>query len=185
MAKRKIEVQGVDINLWGNDSEYVSLTDIARNFGDPSQVIRNYMRNGQNLAFLKTWELVHNSNFKPVVADRFIVESQESGAFNMTAKKWKEATDAVGILSKAGRYGGGTFAHRDITVGFCYWLSPVFQVYLVKEFNRLKEEEVKSLNAEWNIKRIMAKANYRIQTEAVREYLIPPKLQYTKKEWPF
>ena len=100
----------------------------------------------------------------------------------MTA--WIEATGAIGLQSRAGRY-GGTYAHREIALNFCYWLSPTFQVYLIKEFDRLKAAEAKELDTEWNVKRIMAKANYRIHTEAVRTYLIPPKLQYTKKEGVF
>jgi hypothetical protein len=116
--------------------------------------------------------------------NEFVTFKNEAGSngFNLTPKKWIEATDAIGMVKKAGRYGGGTFAHRDIAVNFCYWLSPTFQLYLIKEFQRLKEEEAKLLNLEWDVKRIMAKASYPIHMEAVRQHLIPPKLVRTKLE---
>ena len=120
------------------------------------------------------------TKFKRGEAATFRLNASDN-SFSASVKAWIEATNAIGLHSKAGRY-GGTYAHREIALTFCYWLSPTFQVYLIKEFDRLKAAEAKELGSEWNIKRIMSKANYRIHTEAVRMHLIPPKLQYTSKE---
>ena len=181
MAKRKIEVQGVVINIHDQDSDFVSLTDIASNFGEASAIVSNYMRSGRNLEFLSAWELLHNPDFKPIEAEGFIRQSV-GGAFTMSPKKWKTATNAMGITSKAGRYGGGTFAHKDIATGFCYWLSPKFQLFFVKEFNRLRDEAASKSSIEWSVSRLISKANYEIHTEAVRKHLIPPEIIYSKKE---
>lgn len=179
--KKKIDVQGLEITiLIGNDEEFISLTDIARQSSDePRFTIRSWMRNNNTLAYLNEWESVHNPNFNRGEAATFRLKATDN-SFSASVTAWIEATDAAGLQSRAGRY-GGTYAHREIALNFCYWLSPTFQVYLIKEFDRLKTEEAKALDTEWNVKRIMSKANYRIHSEAVRNYLIPPKLQYTKK----
>lgn len=183
MAKRKtILVQGKEIGLFPgiNKENYISLTDIMKSFDDEF-AIYSWMRNRNTVEFLGVWEKLHNTTFD--IEGYEEIESQSGkNSFNLTPKKWIKATKAIGITAKSGRYGSGTFAHQDIAVNFCYWLSPTFQLYLIKEFQRLKEAEAETLNLEWSVKRLMSKANYRILTEAVREHLIPPRLQYTKSE---
>lgn len=183
MAKRKtIRVQGKEIGLLpgGNKENYISLTDIMKSFDDEF-AIYSWMRNRNTVEFLGVWEKLHNTDFDSTEYQA-IENKSGSNSFNLTPSKWIKATKAIGIFAKAGRHGGGTFAHQDIAVNFCYWLSPTFQLYLIKEFQRLKEAEAETLNLEWSVKRLMSKANYRILTEAVREHLIPPRLQYTKSE---
>ncbi len=179
MAKRQIiQVDGSAISLLSFDKEeYISLTDIANRFGD-DVMIYSWMRNRNTVEFLGVWEQLHNPDFK---GHEFVTFKTEAGLnnFNLTPKKWVDATNAIGILSKAGRYGGGTYAHQDIALEFCSWLSPVFRLYVLKEFQRLKEAEN---DLDWNVRRIMASANYRIHTEAVRQHLVPPLLQRTDKE---
>jgi len=181
-SKKIISVEGLDISiLVGDDADYISLTDIAKKSDDePRFTIRSWMRNNNTLAYLDAWESVHNPNFKRGEAATFRLSATDN-SFSASASAWIEATNAIGLQSRPGRY-GGTYAHREIALNFCYWFSPTFQVFLIKEFDRLKTEEAKALNTEWDVKRIMSKANYRIHTEAVRNYLIPPKLKYTKKE---
>lgn len=182
MAKQKIKVEGRIINIYDQDgTDFISLTDIARQINDRTDiVISNWLRNRNTVEYLGVWEKLHNPNFNSIEFDG--IKSQTGlNSFFLSAKQWIKLTSASGIQSKAGRY-GGTFAHRDIAFEFCSFISPVFKLYLVKEFQRLKGEEAESQNLEWNVKRIMAKANYRILTEAVREHLIPPRLQYTKSE---
>ncbi|MBI1227792.1 MAG: KilA-N domain-containing protein [Bacteroidetes bacterium] len=180
--KKIISVEGLDISvLVGDDADYISLTDIAKKSDDePRFTIRSWMRNNNTLAYLDAWESVHNRNFKRGEAATFRF-SATNNSFSASVTAWIETTGAIGLQSRPGRY-GGTYAHREIALNFCYWFSPTFQVYLIKEFDRLKTEEAKLLNTEWDVKRIMSKANYRIHTEAVRNYLIPPKLKYTKQE---
>ena len=183
MAKKKIiSVEGLDISIIvGDDADYISLTDIAKNGDDePRFTIRSWMRNNNTLAYLDAWESVHNPNFNRGEAATFRFNATNN-SFSASVTAWIKATDAIGMQSRAGRY-GGTYAHREIALNFCYWFSPAFQVFLIKEFDRLKTEEAKALNTNWNVKRIMSKANYHIHTEAVRNYLIPPNLQNTKKE---
>jgi hypothetical protein len=133
--------------------------------------IRNWMRNRNTLEFLGTWEMLHNPTFKGVEFDTFL---HEAGAnrFNMTPRKWIEATDAIGIISKAGR-NGGTYAHKDIAFEFGSWLSPVFKLYLITEYQRLKEAENAPILGEWNVKRVLSKVNYTLHTDAVRDFVIP------------
>ena len=180
--KRTIVVNGKEITLLPrpNQEDYISLTDIMKSFDDEF-AIYSWLRNRNTVEFIGVWEELHNPDFK---GNEFVRFKSEVGlnTFNLTPKKWIEATDAIGMIVKSGRYGGGTFAHQDIAINFCYWLSPTFQLYLIKEFQRLKEEEAERQSLEWNVRRIMSKANYRIHTEAVREHLIPPRLQYTKME---
>lgn len=182
MAKRKITVQGTEISLMTrNDDDYICLTDMAKKFNDvPADVIKAWMRNSANVEFLGTWEIFHNENFKVVAYNHFKLGSA-SNAFFLTVKDWVEKTDAIGIYAKAGRY-GGTYAHRDIAVQFATWLSPTFYLYVIKEFQRLKEEENERLNKDWNLKRQLAKINYRIHTEAVRQNLVPVIDWNTKRE---
>jgi hypothetical protein len=179
---KKIHIDGTEIRLVGqnNTQEYIAISDIAKNFGEPRIVIANWLRARSTIKFLGTWERLNNTQFDLKNFESLLYESADN-SFTITPEKWVEKTVAIGIKNKTGR-NGGTFAHQDLALGFCYWISPEFQLYLIREFQRLKEDEAERLSTDWNIKRIMSKANYRIHTEAVREHLIPPKLQYTKME---
>ena len=160
------------------EDDFISLTDIAKykNADNPRFIIQNWMRTRFTVEFLGIWEHLNNPGFNRV---EFEAVKNESGsnAFVMTPKKWAELTGAIGIVSKAGRY-GGTYAHKDIAFEFASWVSVEFKLYLIKEFQRLKEQEAKQLG--WDIKRNLAKINYRIHTDAIKENLIPPEL--TAKE---
>ncbi len=182
MAKnRKINVEGTEISLYTQaETDYISITDISKGFESGVSSIESWFRNRNTVEFLGVWEQLNNPNFNSVGFDG-IKEKVGLNTFKLSAKKWIAETNAVGIQAKAGRY-GGTYAHKDIAIQFGYWLSPKFQLYLIKEFQRLKEEEASAKNLEWDVRRIMAKANYRILTEAVRKHLIPPKIQNTKLE---
>ena len=159
------------------DAEYISLTDIAkyRNDNDPRFVIQNWMRNRNTVEFLAVWEELHNPDFNRV---QFEAVRSEAGLnrFVMTPTKWIEQTNAIGIVSKAGRYGGGTYAHSDIAMAFATWISPEFQLYIMKDYRRLKQDENSRFSLDWNLNRALSKVNYRIHTDAVKENLIPPEL---------
>ncbi|AXJ01321.1 KilA-N domain-containing protein [Cyclonatronum proteinivorum] len=181
MAKKnqKIEVQGTEITVSKNDlADFISLTDIARhkNPGRTDDLIRNWLRNRNTIEFLGIWEHLNNPNFKPVEFDGFRMQAGLN-SFTLTPKQWIEKTGAIGLISKAGRY-GGTFAHKDIAFEFASWISVEFKLYLIKEFQRLQEQEQKSLD--WNVKRSLSKINYRIHTDAVKEHLIPDELPAKK-----
>lgn len=183
MAKKTIIVEGSNISLLtAREGDYISLTDIAKLSDDePRFIVRNWLSTQNTIAYLGAWELLHNPNFNGAgfrtVKDEFFEKP-----FSLTPSRWIEATNAIGIRSSSGKHGGGTYAHKDIALNFCYWLSPVFQIYLIKEFQRLKEEESVRLNLDWNLKRTLAKVNYRIHTDAVKMHLIPPRLVGTKQE---
>jgi len=180
MAKssKSITVQGGEIMLLPQrgQEDYISLTDIMKKFDDEFSIY-SWMRNRNTVEFLGVWEQLHNPDFK---GNEFVTFKNEAGAnnFNLTPQKWIKATGAIGMVVKSGRYGGGTFAHRDIAINFCSWLSPTFQLYLIKEFQRLKEIEAQERQdaLEWNIKRFLTKINYTIHTDAIKETLIPPRL---------
>ncbi len=171
MVKRKIKALDVEIRLTVNAGEdFICVTDIAKfNSNEPGQVVRNYFRNKGNVDFLGAWEKVHNEDFNYVEFDVIRTEVG-SASFTMSAKEWIARTGAVGIVAAAGRY-GGTYAHNDIALQFTTWLSPEFYLYVLKDYQRLKAEEQKSL--EWNIRRLISKANFRIHTEAVRQNIVP------------
>jgi KilA-N domain len=173
MAKNnKITVLGTEISIVEkNDSEYISLTDMVKGFGDDS-MIYSWMRNRNTLEFIGIWEELHNPAFK---GNEFVTFKSQAGlnSFNLTPRKWIEATNAIGIISKAGRYGGGTFAHKDIAFEFGSWLSPKFKLFLIKEFQRLKDDENNRLQLSWNLNRTLSKINYRIHTNAIKEHIIP------------
>ena len=156
------------------DEDYISLTDIARfrNEDGTDDSIRNWLRNRNTLEFLGIWEQLYNPSFNPVEFDGIKMQAGLN-SFTLTPKQWAEKTSAIGIRSKAGRY-GGTFAHKDIAFEFASWISVEFKLYLIKEFQRLKEEEHKTLG--WDIRRNLAKINYRIHTDAIQTHLIPPEL---------
>ncbi len=176
MAKNsKIEVLKTEVRVQAIDrGDYISLTDIAkyRNADDPRFIIQNWMRTRFTVEFLGIWERLHNPDFNRV---EFEAVKNESGrnAFVMTPAKWVEITGAIGVFSKAGRY-GGTYAHKDIAFEFASWISVEFKLYLIKEFQRLKEIEQQQLG--WDIRRNLTKINYRIHTDAIREHLIPEEL---------
>ena len=152
-----IEVKGSKIQLISkNRQDYISLTDMVKSFGDEA-VIYNWMRNRNTIEFLGIWEQINNPNFNPFEFDRF---RRESGLnrFTLSPKKWTQATNAIGIFSKSGRYGGGTYAHKDIAFEFGSWLSPEFKLYLITEFQKLKEEENKTRHLQWDFKELWQKS---------------------------
>lgn len=175
--KETIRAKGIDIGIYTTDfeNEYISLTDIAKyKSDDPNAVIQNWMRNKDVLEFLGLWESLHNPDFKPLEFEGFKNEAGVN-AFTMSPKKWIDATQAIGIISKAGRY-GGTYAHSDIAFEFASWISPEFKLYIIKDYKRLKADENSKLSLKWNLNREISKLNYRIHTNAVKENLIPPEL---------
>ena len=177
MKKETIHAQGIDISIYTADyeNEYISLTDIARYKSDePNDVIRHWMRSRDVIEFLGLWEQLHNTDFKPTDFDGFRKEAG-ANAFTMSPKKWIESTNAIGIVSKAGRY-GGTFAHSDIAFEFASWISPEFKLYIIKDYKRLKYEENSRLSLGWNLNREISKLNYKVQTDAIKQNLIPPEL---------
>jgi hypothetical protein len=169
-----IEVQGtlVKIQAVGSD-DYICLTDIAKskNPQHPDDLIRNWLRNRNSLELLGIWEHLHNPDFNPVEFDG-IRKQSGLNSFTLTPKQWIKKTAAIGLQSKAGRY-GGTFAHKDIAFEFASWVSVEFKLYLIKDFQRLKDNENDRLQMEWNVQRTLSKINYRIHTDAIRETLIP------------
>ncbi len=178
MAKNKtINVKGTAIIIVSKEGEdYVSITDIARfkNAAEPKDVVKNWMRSRTTVEFLGLWERIHNPGFKGVEFDSFMYEAG-SNSFVLSPSKWIESTNAIGIISKAGS-GGGTYAHQDIAFEFASWVSAEFKLYLIVEFKRLKDDENKSLKLEWNLQRTLAKVNYHIHTDAIKENLVPPSL---------
>jgi len=170
--KTSINVQGAAISILSKHQEdYICLTDMAKKFGG-EDLIHNWMRNRNTLEFLGIWEQMHNPSFKGVEFDTFKTEAGLN-SFRMTPKKWTETTCAIGVQSRAGRYGGGTYAHKDIAFEFGSWLSPEFKLYLIKEFQRLKEDENRRLSLGWNLNRTLSKLNYRIHTDAIKAHIIP------------
>ncbi len=178
MAKnRKIEVQGTEITIFkGEKEDYISLTDIARykDTANTDDIIKNWLRNRNTIELLGFWEQLYNPDFKPVEFDGFRKQAGLN-SFVLTPKRWIESTNAIGIISKSGRY-GGTFAHKDIAFEFASWISIEFKLYIIKEFQRLKEEESNRQQLDWNLQRTLAKVNYTIHTDAIKERLIPKKL---------
>ena len=170
-----IEVQGTSITILnGKKGKYISLTDIARhnNTGRTEIIIQNWMRNRNSIEFLGLWEQLNNPDFKHIEFD--VIRGQAGlNSFTLTAKRWTDATSAIGLISKAGR-GGGTFAHKDIAFEFASWISVEFKLYMIKEFQRLKDDENRRLSLSWNLNRTLSKLNYRIQTDAIKTNLIPP-----------
>ena len=172
---KKIKVLSTEVKVKTTDQrDFICLTDIAKskNPDHPDDLIRNWLRNRNTLELLGIWEQLHNPDFNPVEFDG-IRKQAGLNSFTLTPKQWVALTGAVGLSSKAGRY-GGTYAHQDIAFEFASWVSVEFKLYLIKEFQRLKEEEQKQLG--WDVKRQLTKINYRIHTDAVRENLIPPEL---------
>lgn len=185
MAKEKkatINVQGTAITILSQkEDDYICLTDMAKRFGG-DDLIYSWMRNRNTLEFLGIWEQMHNPCFK---GGEFETFKKEAGlnSFHLTPKKWIEATQAIGIQSRAGRYGGGTYAHKDLAFEFGSWLSPEFKLYLIKEFQRLKEDENRRLSLEWNLNRTLSKVNYRIHTDAIKENIIPANITKEQEQY--
>lgn len=170
----KINVQQTDVTILKiNEDDYISLTDIAKfKTLEPFIVVCNWMRNRNTIEYLGIWETLYNPNFKPIEFDRFRNEAGLN-AFTMSPQKWIDTTNAKGMISKSGRY-GGTFAHKDIAFKFAAWISIEFELYFIKEFQRLKQDEQKQLG--WSAKRELSKINYHIHTDAVKQNLIPTEL---------
>ncbi len=175
--KTTIEVQGTVITILDqNEQDYISLTDIARhrNSQEPFAIINNWMRGRSTIEFLGLWEKLSNPGFKPLEFERFRNEAG-SNYFVLSPQRWIETTHAIGITSTSGRY-GGTYAHKEIAFEFASWISSEFKLYLIKEFQRLKEDENRRLSLAWNLNRTLSKLNYRIHTDAVKAHLIPPEV---------
>ena len=173
----KINVEGSEISIIAiEDKDYISLTDMVRNIESGLALIEKWLRNKNTIEFLGIWEEMYNPDFNSL---EFGGIKNEAGLnrFVLSVKQWVEKTNSIGIVAKAGRY-GGTYAHKDIAFEFASWVSPYFKLYLIKEFERLKEEEQKKLG--WDIKRNLAKINYRIHTNAIKNNLIPEKLPKEK-----
>ena len=173
-VKAEINADGRQVSILslGRNNDYISLTDIARyKSDDPNDVIKNWMRGKDVIQFLGLWEKLNNPDFKPVEFDGFKMEAG-TNAFTLSPQKWITATNAIGIISKAGRY-GGTFAHTDIAFEFASWISAEFQLYIIKDYQRLKNDENSNSSLGWNLNRELVKINYRIHTDAIKENLIP------------
>lgn len=186
MAKKDvIRVNGTEVKFFTDqDKDYISLTDIAKQDSEePRYTIQNWLKNTNTVRYLYEWEQLHNP-IENRVQIHTVLESATNNRFIMSPKKWIGLVNAVGITSKAGR-NGGTYAHRDIALNFCYWLSPTFQIYLLKEFQRLKDSEARRLGNQWNVRREISKLNYRIHTEAIKKNLIPERLSEQKQRQGF
>lgn len=172
-----IDVRGTAISIVSQeDEDYICLTDIARykNPDHTDDLIRNWLRNRNTVEFLGIWEQLNNPNFNPVEFDGIRMQAGLN-SFTLTPKQWTEKTGALGIISKAGRY-GGTYAHKDIAFEFASWISVEFKLYLIKEFQRLKEDENRRLSLAWNLNRTLSRLNFHIHTDAIKEHLIPPEI---------
>ena len=173
--KATIHANGTEITVLskGNEDDYISLTDIARykNSEFPADVVKNWMRTRSTIEFLGLWEQLNNPGFKLVEFDQFKNEAG-ANAFVLNPQKWISTTNAIGIISKSGRY-GGTFAHKDIAFEFASWVSAEFKLYIIKDYQRLKSDENSRISLEWNVNRAISKINYKIHTDAIKENLIP------------
>jgi hypothetical protein len=179
---QKIHVHGKEITVISSaQHDYISLTDIAKHKNQESTglVISHWMSTKFTIEFMGLWEQMHNPDFNVTEFSNIKNEAGSNG-FVLSSKQWIEKTNAIGVTSKTGRYGGGTFAHKDIAFEFASWISPGFKLYLIKEFQRLKEDETKRLRLGWNLQRTLAKVNYRIHTDAIKEKLIPQTLTKTQ-----
>ncbi|MDW2906566.1 KilA-N domain-containing protein [Mesomycoplasma ovipneumoniae] len=172
--KETLEARGFEIQIYTEDfkNDYISLTDIARykNKDEPRFVIQNWMRNRNTLEFIGLWEILNNKNFNRVQFDTFKMDAGLN-RFTMTPQKWIENTNAIGIVSKTGRY-GGTYAHSDIAMEFASWISAEFKLYIIQDYKRLKSDENSKLSLTWNLHREISKINYKIHTDAIKEYLL-------------
>lgn len=182
VVKDTIKAKGFEIGIYTEDfqNEYISLTDIARyKSDDPTAVIQNWMRNRDTVEFLGLWETLHNPGFKPLEFEGFRMQAGLN-AFTLSPTKWINAVNAIGIVSKPGRY-GGTYAHSDIAFEFASWISAEFKLYIIKDYKRLKSDENSKMALGWNLNRALSKINYKIHTDAIKENLIPPELTTIQK----
>lgn len=175
IIKSEINVNGNKVEIMRvNGIDYISLTDLARyaDNDEPRLPIRDWMRNKEVISYLGLWESIHNNNFKGGEFDSFKNEAG-SNKFKMSPQKWIKETNSIGIISKSGRYNGGTFAHPDIAFEFASWLSPEFKLYVIQEFQRLKQNETYQEKIEWHANRLLSKLNYVVHTDAIKRYIIP------------
>ena len=174
IKKETIEVKGFEIQIYTEDfkNDYISLTDIARykNKEEPNVVVANWMRNFNTIEYLGIWEKLNNPEFNPLEFEGFLKEAG-SNAFTLSPQKWATTTNAKGLFVKVGR-GGGTFAHKDIAFKFASWISAEFELYIIKDYQRLKEDETSKLSLTWNLHREISKINYKIHTDAIQTYLL-------------
>lgn len=174
VKKDLIQAKGFFIQVYTEDfrNDFISLTDIARykNPNEPKDVVKNWLRVRDTIEFLGLWEAINNPNFKGVEFDSFKRQAG-ANAFTLSPQRWIESTNAIGIISKSGR-GGGTFAHYDIAMEFASWISPEFKLYIIQDYKRLKSDENSRLSLEWNLRREISKINYRIHTDAIKNYLL-------------
>ena len=174
VKKETIEAKGIAIQVYTEDfkNDYISLTDIARykNSEEPNVVVANWMRNYNTIEYLGIWEQLNNLEFNPLEFEGFLKEAG-SNAFTLSPQKWVNMTKAKGIYVKLGR-GGGTFAHKDIAFKFASWISAEFELYIIKDYQRLKDDENSRLSLGWNLNREISKINYKIHTDAIKEYLL-------------
>ena len=182
-VKTVIHAKDTEISVISNieQDDYISLTDIARykNPDEPKDVVKNWLRIRSTIEFLGLWEQLNNPKFKGVEFDSFRNESG-SNSFTLSPQKWIQATNAIGILSKSGK-SGGTFAHKDIAFEFASWISPEFKLYIIQDYQRLKIDESHKEMLDWNVKRLLSKANYKIHTNAIKENLVPPEITKQQK----
>ena len=181
--KTQMIVKEQTINVFRiNDEEYISLTDLARyaDSEEPRLQIRDWMRNKEVVSFLGLWETIHNENFK---GGEFATFKNEAGSnkFKMSPQKWIKETNAIGMISKSGRYEGGTFAHSDIALEFASWLSPEFKLYVIQEFQRLKKNEAYQNKIDWHANRLLSKVNYLVHTDAIKNTIVPTLTEKQKK----
>lgn len=184
-----LNANGVEIGVIGEtmgENAYLCLTDIARykNPDEPKAVVANWMRLRSTIEFLGLWEQIHNPDFKGLEFDAFKNEAG-SNAFTLSPRKWISSTNAIGLVSKSGRYGGGTYAHTDIAFEFASWVSPEFKLYIIKDYQRLKKDEAERKAIGWDEKRALSKINYHIHTDAVQKYLITDELSSIEKGYTF
>ncbi len=158
-----------------NGQDYISLTDMVRNLENGLVLIEKWLRNKNTLEFIGIWEQINNPDFNSTEFGGIKLEAGLN-RFILSVKKWVERTNAIGIMAKSGRYGSGTYAHKDIAFEFGSWLSPEFKLYLIREFQRLKDEESKSYQLDWDLQRTLAKINFQIHNDAIRDTLIPPQV---------
>lgn len=174
VKKDTIEVKGIAIQVYTEDfqNDYISLTDIARykNREEPNVVVANWMRNFNTIEYLGIWESLNNQNFKPLEFEGFLKDAG-SNSFTLSPQKWVSSTDAIGVIVKVGK-NGGTFAHKDIAFKFASWISAEFELYIIKDYQRLKSDENSRLSLNWNLNREISKINYKIHTNAIKEYLL-------------
>ena len=174
IKKDQISAKGFSIQVYTEDfkNDYISLTDIARykNKEEPNVVVANWMRNYNTIEYLGIWEQLNNPEFKPLEFEGYLKEAG-SNAFTLSPQKWQKTTNAIGLFVKLGR-GGGTFAHKDIAFKFASWISAEFELYIIKDYQRLKEDENSKLSLTWNLHREISKINYKIHTDAIKEYLL-------------